>query len=201
MTRSVDLAHRADLLDRIAGYVVANGVADLSLRPLGAAVGLSPRTLLYHFGSKEAIVAAVLRHIREGQIKVLERLRRGDISTPGAVCRAAWDYMEAPNVAPTLKLFFETYALALRDPKRFPGFLEAAVEDWLGFLSEPLCAGGVPRERARTIATIVLAGYRGFMLDFVATNDGARIGRAIDAWLESLAVLYPPGDKHHAQQA
>src|SRR5580704_3112699 len=121
MTRTVDLAHRADLLDRVSAYVIANGVAELSLRPLGLAVGLSPRTLLYHFGSKEAIVAAVLRHIREGQIAVFEQLRRGDISTPGAVCRAAWAYMGAPNVAPMLKLFFETYSLALRDPQRFPG--------------------------------------------------------------------------------
>lgn len=201
MTRTVDLAHRADLLERMAAYVVGNGVGELSLRPLAAAVGLSPRTLLYHFGSKEAIVAAVLRHIREGQIAIFERLRREDMSTPGAVCRAAWAYMGAPNVAPMLQLFFETYALALRDPKRFPGFLEGAVGDWLAFLSDPLCTKGVDRERALTIATIVLAGYRGFMLDYVATRDSERIGRAIDKWAEVLAALYPPGEKHHAQQA
>jgi len=201
MTRTVDLAHRADLLDRITEYVVANGVAQLSLRPLGAALGLSPRTLLYHFGSKEAIVAAVFAHVRAGQIAVFEALKRNDISTPGAVCRAAWAYMSAPNVVPMLRLFFETYALALRNPERFAGFLENAVEDWLAFLSEPLLAQGVERERARTIATIVLAGYRGFMLDFVATQDRGRIGRALDAWVDALIALYPHGESPHAQQA
>jgi len=194
MTRTVDLANRAELLERVAEYVVANGVSELSLRPLGAAVGVSPRTLLYHFGSKEAIVTAVFGYLRAAQIAIFEELKRSEVSTPGAACRAAWGYMSAPDMAPKLKLFFETYALAVRDPARFPGFLEGAIDDWLAFLSSPLCARGLDAARARTVATIVLAGYRGFMLDYVATRDRARIGPALDAWVDALDVLYAQGD-------
>ena len=191
MTRTVDLAHRAELLDRISDYVVNHGFAELSLRPLAAAVGISPRTLLHHFGSKEAIVGAVLQRIRARQRVVFSALRKQDLGTPGAVCKAAWAYMAQPNVVPTIRLFFETYALASRDPQRFPGFIEGAIDEWLAFLSEPIRAGGVDPARARSLATIILAGYRGFMLDLVATEDYKRVGRALDLWAESLAELIP----------
>lgn len=189
MTRTVDLERRDELLARVSTYVAEHGLADLSLRPLAEAVGSSPRTLLYHFGSKEAMVIAVLRSVRARQLAVFDRMRRSEMTTPGAICRAAWAYMTDPSIGPLLRLFFETYALALRDPKRFPGFLEGAVEDWLAFLAEPLLASGMPAERARIVATIVLAGYRGFMLDFAATADTKRIGAALDAWVDALDAL------------
>ena len=189
MTRTVDLERREELLARVSAYVAEHGLAGLSLRPLADAVGLSPRTLLYHFGSKEAMVVAVLRSVRARQLAIFDRMRRSEVTTPGAICRAAWAYMSDPAIGPLLRLFFETYALALRDPNRFPGFLEGAVEDWLAFLAEPLLASGMSPERARVVATIVLAGYRGFMLDFVATADAKRIGAALDAWVEALDVL------------
>ncbi|HUA07803.1 MAG TPA: TetR/AcrR family transcriptional regulator [Candidatus Acidoferrales bacterium] len=141
MTRPVDLESRAALLERVSAYVVEHGLAGLSLRPLAKAVGSSPRMLLYHFGSKEAIVTAVLRGIRERQLAMFDQLRRSELSTPAAICRAAWAYMRTPAILPMLRLFFETYALALREPQRFPGFLTGAVEDWLQFLSDPACKG------------------------------------------------------------
>lgn len=143
--------------------------------------------LLYHFGSKEAMVTTVLRAIRARQLVVFDDLRRSELPSPAAVCKAAWSYMSQPNVGPMLKLFFETYALALRKPEAFPGFLDGAVEDWLTFLSDPICNGGASREQARTIATITLAMFRGFMLDYAATGDHERIGRAIDLWSENYA--------------
>lgn len=201
MTRTVDLAHRSDVLDRISSYVVKHGLTGLSLRPLARSVGLSPRTLLYHFGSKEAIVMAVLERIRAQQQVVFDQLRRSELSTPTAICKAAWEYMTTLEILPMLRLFFETYALALRSPQRFPGFLKGAVEDWLIFLATPHLAAGASRKRARTVATVVLAGYRGFMLDFVATGDRARIGAAVDAWADSLQALMPKKGKTHAQSA
>src|SRR5258706_10044550 len=55
---------RDELLRRSRDYLLAHGVADLSLRPLAAAIGTSARLLVYHFGSKEALVTAVLDDVR-----------------------------------------------------------------------------------------------------------------------------------------
>src|ERR1700680_2007852 len=43
---------RLELLDEVADYILSNGLADLSLRPLAAAINTSPRMLLYFFGTK-----------------------------------------------------------------------------------------------------------------------------------------------------
>jgi AcrR family transcriptional regulator len=201
MTRPVDVESRSALLERVAAYVLKHGLAELSLRPLALAVGSSPRMLLYHFGSKEGMVTAVLRAIRERQLALFDHLRRGEVTTPAAICKAAWSYMSDPKVGPMLKLFFETYALALRKPDAFPGFLESAVEDWLRFLADPICTGGASPQRARAIATVILAMYRGFMLDYAATGDAERIGRAIDLWSDSLATVKFDEDTNHAQPA
>ena len=54
---------RETLLPRLAAHVMAHGLADASLRPRARAAGTSDRMLLYHFGSKERLVADLLAHL------------------------------------------------------------------------------------------------------------------------------------------
>ena len=58
-----DRMSRETLLPLLAAYVLENGLADVSLRPLAKAAGTSDRMLLYHFGSKEELVAALLEYL------------------------------------------------------------------------------------------------------------------------------------------
>ncbi len=57
-------ARQAELLELAYRYALEHGLADLSLRPLAAAVGSSPRVLLYLFGSKDGLVRALLARAR-----------------------------------------------------------------------------------------------------------------------------------------
>jgi AcrR family transcriptional regulator len=67
MVRPSNPERPAKLLDAVVVYLVKNGVANLSLRPLAKAVGSSNRGLLYHFGSKEGIVDKAFALPRERQ--------------------------------------------------------------------------------------------------------------------------------------
>lgn len=194
MTRTVDLAHRDRILERVTAYVLAHGISDLALRPLAASVGLSPRTLLYHFGSKESLVAAVLGRLRERQLVTFDRLRRDGTRSPRDLCRFAMEQLTSEPMLPMMRLFFEMYALALRHPSRAPGFLKSAVEDWLRFFADPICSGTTDPVRARTTATILLAGFRGFMLDYAATGDAERIRSAMQVWLDASQSLWDGKD-------
>ena len=192
MTRPVDERSRSELLDRVVDYVLAHGVIDLALRPLARAVHASPRLLLYRFKSKDDLLMQVVARMRERQRQLFERVRRQEAKTAVDACRAAWDIMSAPKAEPAFRLFFEIYGLALKEPKRYASFLNSAVGDWLAYIEAPFIAAGHARDDARAIATAVLAGYRGFMLDLCATHDRARIDRAVGMWLESLAALPQP---------
>lgn len=51
---------RADLLDRMADFVLSQGLAAASLRPLAQAAGISDRMLLYYFKDKSEVITAIL---------------------------------------------------------------------------------------------------------------------------------------------
>src|SRR5690349_20025801 len=65
------------LLELAYGYALDHGVADLSLRPLAAAVGSRPRVLLFLSGSKAGLVQVLLARVREEELALLEHARAG----------------------------------------------------------------------------------------------------------------------------
>src|SRR5580698_2638554 len=168
MSRTANEKRPDELLDAIVQYLIRYGIVDLSLRPLAKAVGSSPRVLLYYFGSKEKMVVKVLAEIRQRQRAAYDQMQADTFED---ACRIVWRQMSAPDSEPLFRLFFEAYGIALRHPKLYKAFLRDTIEDWLQLMTDEL--GGEPHQRkqARTIATIVLAGLRGFMLDFCATHD------------------------------
>jgi hypothetical protein len=87
---------------------------------------------------------------------------------------------------PLFRLFFEAYGLALRHPQRYKEFLQSTVEDWLKFVAGALHTHGHGRHQARVLATVVLAGFRGFLLDYCATGDRKRVNSAMNLWLQAL---------------
>ncbi|MDP9106092.1 MAG: hypothetical protein M3N49_09175 [Candidatus Eremiobacteraeota bacterium] len=70
--------------------------------------------------------------------------------------------------------------------------MKRAVEDWLDYLEPSALADGHTSRDARAIATVLLAGYRGFLLDLCATRDRQRISRAVDVWIAVLDAIPPP---------
>ena len=191
MTRTANKERPVELLDAIVTYIAANGVAELSLRPLAKAVGSSPRVLLYYFGSKENLIAEAIRRMRERQRETFAKMRQTQYERPSDACRAVWHQMSSPDSEAAFRLSLEMFAMALRDVKRFSEFLTSSVEDWLQFLSEPLTRAGVSVVEARAFATVVVAGFRGFMLDYCASHDRKRVDRAVELWIRSLDSIAP----------
>ena len=189
MPRTADVVGRQELLDRVVAYVYENGLASLSLRPLAKSLGVSPAILLYHFESKERLGVEVLERVRAQQRALFERMRVDERSSQESVCHEAWRIMSERTYLPLFKLFFEVYGLALQDPERFPGFFAGAIDNWLAYLERPALRAGASKSAARIRATIVLAGFRGFLLDLCATREKKRIDAAVDAWIASLGCI------------
>jgi AcrR family transcriptional regulator len=183
MSRAVNEKRPDELLDGIVHYLTRHGLADLSLRPLAKAVGSSPRVLLYYFGSKENLVIKVLAEVRQRQRAIYGKMQA---VTFEEACRTIWKHMSAPDSEPLFRLFFEAYGIALRHPQQYKDFLRSTIEDWLKFMADPLCSESCSRQQARAFATIVLAGFRGFMLDYCTTRDRKRLDLAVGLWLQTL---------------
>jgi hypothetical protein len=87
-----------------------------------------------------------------------------------------------------LWFFFEVYALAMHNRKRFPGFLEQMVKEWLPFFEQVVAAAGVERRRVTPLATFILATIRGLHLDLLATDEKTRIDGAFQEMLRLLSL-------------
>jgi AcrR family transcriptional regulator len=185
VSRTPDEARRAELLERAVDYVCRHGLAELSLRPLAKAIGSSPRVLLYYFGSKENLVIEIIRRGRARQRAMMANLKLTGLS-PREISRTLWRQWSQPEWEPLTRLSFEVYALALQDRSRFPGFLDDSVDEWLTALEACSTLPGYTRDDARALATLLIAGFRGFLLDLLATHDRARVDRAVDLWLSFL---------------
>lgn len=185
-------ARRQELLERAYRYVLEHGLADMSLRPMAAAVGSSPRVLLFLFGSKDDLVRALLARARADELALLARLRgsagagRGGGSL-GDTAAAVWGWLIAPEHRSLLRVWVESYAKSLTEPAgSWAGFARSTVDDWLSLLAEaqPHHARDTPAGVAQR--TLVLAVLRGGLLDLLATGDVARPTRAVKSFLQTL---------------
>lgn len=165
-------ARRGELLEAAYAYVLEHGLADVSLRPLAAAVGSSPRVLLFLFGSKEGLVRALLARARQDELAALQEVRT---SGGGALGEAVWSWLVAPGHRALLRLWVEAYARSLVDPTGPEGgFAEQTVADWL----DVLAPAGDDADR-----TLLLAVLRGALLDLLATGDADRTTAAVRRFL------------------
>jgi AcrR family transcriptional regulator len=189
VTRTSDAQARGRLLDTIVDYVLVHGLAELSLRPLAAAVDSSPRMLLYHFGSKGELVLAVLEATRRRHAELLESwYERSAEHDARTLLLRAWQWLTAPRHDRLLRLLFETYGLALQDRKRHAVFLRSAVNDWIVPFSRTLERQGFARERADALGTLLVAVVRGLLLDVLATGDRARVDRAFRSFINAIEL-------------
>lgn len=188
MSRTANKERPKELRRAILKYLIKHGLSDLSLRPLAKAVGCSPRVLLYYFGSKEKMVSEVLAEARQRQQTAYDKVETGNFAEN---CEIVWKRMSAADSEPLFRLFFEVYGIALRHPRRYKAFLHHMIEDWLRDIADPLCREGHSRAEARAFATLVVAGLRGFMLDYCATHDRRRVDRAVKSWLVTLDSMLP----------
>src|SRR5580700_4468311 len=149
MGRPINKKRPEELRNAIVQYLIKHGLAGLSLRPLAKELGCTPRVLLYHFGSKEKMVVEVLAQIRDQQ-----RIAYGKVEAAGfaEACKTIWRRMIAPDSEPLFRLFFETYGMALRQPRLYKVFLRDTIEDWLRDIADPLCREGYNRHEARAFA-------------------------------------------------
>jgi AcrR family transcriptional regulator len=174
---------RAELLSACYGYVLEHGLAGLSLRPLAAATGTSPRVLIYLFGSKEHLVRELLARARHEQISLVAGLLDPDIPDGGfeALADRLWNLLSSPGQRPMVRLTYEAYLRSVsRDPGPWEGFAAETARDYLELLirAQP----DTHPAQARATATCTLALIRGLLLDLLAAGDTDRV---MAAWRDS----------------
>src|SRR6185312_10256717 len=107
---------KAELLDAVLEDLVAHGVASVSLRPMAARLGTSPRMLLFHFTSKEQLVCEALEalHARLQTSLAGMAAHKSDATAP---LRQFWNWATSAQNLPYLRLIYETQMIAAANPE------------------------------------------------------------------------------------
>jgi AcrR family transcriptional regulator len=176
---------RPELLAGAVEYILENGVAELTLRPLAEALGVTHVTLLRHFGSKEELVKEVITAIR---VRLLDNLRAsvGDdpAASPAHSMRTVWRQLCEPEERRQFVLLFELVALEARDPDRFGSLASVLITDFLPLIEAGLQTAGRSADEARDLATAWLAQLRGLQLDLAVSGDRPRVDAAMDRYID-----------------
>jgi AcrR family transcriptional regulator len=172
---------RAELLGRVMEHVARHGLADVSLRELAGAVDTSHRMLLYHFGSREGLVAAIVGEMEARQREALDALATGAAS-PRQVIEAQWTQLSDPALRPFVALFFEVLALAVHGRPGTEQFLAGLTDPWLD-LAEGLASrlgGCADRDQLR----LGVAVSRGLLIEVLASGEVEPATRSLQLFLD-----------------
>ena len=166
---------RERLLAAAVEQALQGGIIGQSLRQIAADVGTSHRMLLYHFGSREGLLAAISNAINETVAGTLDRW---------AEPRELFRHFADPEAWPWLRLFFELYVHALFGGPGSNDFFDASVRRWLDGLAGELVKQGADEATARIQARLQLAVARGLLLDLLATQELGEVSQAYDYYLQ-----------------
>lgn len=160
------------------------GFSQLSLREIAAGAGTSHRMLIYHFGSREGLLAEVVGRMEAEQRTALAEL--ASVADPSEVGRLFWRRVADPALAPAERLFFEIYAQALFGRSWTESFRTSVISAWTGPVEELLVQSGFSPDEARRRARLGLAATRGLLLDLLITGDREILDEAADLFARLL---------------
>ncbi|MFJ8630092.1 TetR family transcriptional regulator C-terminal domain-containing protein [Streptomyces sp. NPDC093568] len=106
---------REELLRAAVEQIEERGVAAVRISDVASALGVSNALVLYHFATKEKLVAAAFAHAAEGDLAHLRRLL-GRRTTALRRLRAAVRWYAPTGQAKGWRLWIEGWAAALREP-------------------------------------------------------------------------------------
>ncbi|MBT3155187.1 TetR/AcrR family transcriptional regulator [Streptomyces sp. CHD11] len=176
---------RERILDACVDHALAHGLPD-RLEPFATASGTSTRMLIYHFGTRDALLRETLGRARRRQRDFFGELVSPRPDEPYlSTLRRAWQVMTGPAGRPYLSMFGKLRENA--GQQLWPGFRRESTTDWLRPLEDGMRSIGRPE-----LGTLVLAVVRGLIMDIEATGDTARADQAFDDFLAALAPLTTP---------
>jgi AcrR family transcriptional regulator len=180
---------RDRLMRLTVDHVLEHGVAEMTLRGLGRAIGTNNRMLLYYFGSKEQLIGQAVNAAAQRFPAFTAAMSALDDPGVPLVDRllAAWRGIAQPENLPFLRLFFEIFGQAAHNPGRFDTFLSRVGHDWTNKVAGALRAEGVPEPDAGRLAREVVALWRGLQFDLLSTGDAEAVAASYAATATAFA--------------
>ncbi|HEV7182979.1 MAG TPA: TetR/AcrR family transcriptional regulator [Leifsonia sp.] len=184
MGRTPDPTRKPELLGRIMNHVAAEPLSRMTFRSLANALGVSTYSFVYHFGSRQEMIDAILE---EGVRLQREAIIGVDVTTFDRQQFADWykesfrhSLRDANRTA--LRLQFEAGALEPID-RDIGKRITASFAEWRDLVESWLVAQGVGPQRAPVLAQWLADTAAGMHFGFLITGDRDKTIEAFDVFL------------------
>lgn len=176
---------RRHLVARATDYVLEHGLIGLSLRPLASALGTSDRMLLYHLGSKDTLIAEIIRESTARSVAELEELPGS--RSPREAVYDQWRLRSGASQLRCERLYVEASALGLFGSEPYATEVMAGNQQWMRAVAGHLSRSGVPADNVVRVSALVEATFMGLELDMPLGDVEVRVG--LDALAEAVDLL------------
>ncbi len=139
---------KQELLNKLADHVLVNGLNSASLRPMAKAAGTSDRMLIYHFGSKDALIGELLEHLASQMAKGLDlALPSERFETEDVLVAKVLQLMRSDAFQPYARVWLDIVAGAAQGMSAHQKAGHAIILTFLDWLSlrHPEGQSGAPR--------------------------------------------------------
>ncbi|PIB04243.1 MULTISPECIES: TetR/AcrR family transcriptional regulator [Streptomyces] len=176
MPRPVNAEKRADLLKQVVYHLQHHGLAQMSLSPLGEAIGTTKRMLLYYFGSRENLLAQAMAASLPDTHAIFDDVH--DTAGLRKAAHALWEAITVGEQSGAIRMLLQLLSLAATDPEQYGSLAADSVELMMGPIAAAYARLGHPPQQARAAATLLASGLRGLCQDRLVTHDAARTDAA-----------------------
>jgi len=194
VARKANPNRRIVLLDGITEALYTRPIGEISFRTLAESLGVSTYTLVYHFGTREELLQAILQSITDQQSVALE-LVDADLRTIDdltAHLEHAFQVMASPENRQLQRIEIEAAMLGVMSSELLPD-ARRTFDSWLRVLQTGLSAIGLDEDTAEKSARTLIDGMYGIKYDLVLTADVERATEAfrtlLDGYRQALGAI------------
>lgn len=114
MARKNAEVRRIEVLDETLNQIQLLGMSGVRVADVATAMGVSPALIIYHFETKENLLAEALIHAAERDLSTLGRVTRGAASPVGRLM-AAVDFYSPRGVSRGWQIWIDAWSASMRD--------------------------------------------------------------------------------------
>ena len=140
----------------------------LSMRQVAERLGVHHTLLTFHFGSRPALLGAVLSEARRRDHLLIAAT--DELLGFEGLFRAVWRYYSDDAHGERLRAFFHLCGLSVYAPEAFAEFV-SGLDDLTGMLDAAAARDGLPAAEAREVSVLAVACLRGLLLQRLLTPD------------------------------
>jgi AcrR family transcriptional regulator len=193
MPRKPDPTLKPAILTKVAEHLCDTKIEDVSVRSLGRVLGTSAYPIVYHFGTRDALIDAVVDHLGGPLVSgPLDPRSDGDALT--AYLLRVFGGLDDPERALAARLTFELGSVEALDHRDRERSVHRAHVDVLAAWCRAHGSGAAQAERAALAAVLAARGAQwGGVVDRERTDTDAALRRIADELVAAVPAAAQSG--------